>query len=92
MQVEASYVDTHGQSEIGFGITKLLGFDLLPRIKRINKVKLYRPAAGKPDLWPGLAPVLTRPIRWDRIAEQYYVSRPTVYRTLQRAASPRTAS
>jgi len=29
MQVEANYVDTHGQSEIGFGITKLLGFDLL---------------------------------------------------------------
>jgi hypothetical protein len=40
MAVESSYVDTHGQSEIGFGITKLLGFDLLPRIKRINKVKL----------------------------------------------------
>jgi TnpA family transposase len=49
----------------------LLGFDLLPRIKRINKVKLYRPAAGEPDAWPGLAPALTRPIRWDRIAKQY---------------------
>ncbi|MGH3518510.1 MAG: Tn3 family transposase [Haloechinothrix sp.] len=71
MQVEANYVDSHGQSEIGFGITKLLGFDLLPRIKRINKVKLYRPTTGEPDLWPGLMPALTRPIRWDRIAEQY---------------------
>ena len=71
MQVEANYVDTHGQSEIGFGITKLLGFDLLPRIKRINKARLYRPATGKPDGWPGLAPALTRPIRWDRISEQY---------------------
>lgn len=60
-----------GQSEIGFGITKLPGFDLLPRIKRINAAKLYRPAAGEPDLWPGLAPVLTRPIRWDRIEQQY---------------------
>uniref|UniRef100_UPI0021F5BE6C transposase n=1 Tax=Pseudonocardia sp. ICBG601 TaxID=2846759 RepID=UPI0021F5BE6C len=37
MQVEANYVDTHGQSEIGFGITKLLGFDLLPRIKRSTR-------------------------------------------------------
>ncbi len=46
MAVESSYVDTHGQSDIGFGITKLLGFDLLPRIKRINKVKLYRPTVG----------------------------------------------
>jgi TnpA family transposase len=71
MQVEANYVDSHGQSEIGFGITKLLGFDLLPRIKRINKVKLYRPTAGEPDASPGLAPAMTRPIRWDRIAEQY---------------------
>ena len=43
MKVEGNYVDSHGQSEIGFGITRLLGFDLLPRIKRINKVRLYRP-------------------------------------------------
>ncbi len=71
MAVEANYVDSHGQSEIGFGITKLLGFDLLPRIKRINKVKLYRPAVGEPDLWPGLKPALTRPINWTKIAEQY---------------------
>jgi TnpA family transposase len=31
MEVEASYTDSHGQSEIGFGITRLLGFDLLAR-------------------------------------------------------------
>ncbi|MEV0772964.1 Tn3 family transposase [Nocardia salmonicida] len=46
MAVKSSYVDTYGQSEIGFGITKLLGFDLLLRIKRINRCKVYRPAAG----------------------------------------------
>ncbi len=40
MVVEGNYVDSHGQSEIGFGITRLLGFDLLPRIKRINHVRL----------------------------------------------------
>jgi TnpA family transposase len=71
MQVESDYVDSHGQSEMGFGITKLLGFELLPRIKRINKAKLYRPAAGEGERYAGLAPVMTRPIRWDRIAEQY---------------------
>ncbi|MFC8197971.1 Tn3 family transposase [Streptomyces sp. NPDC060006] len=27
-----------------FGITRLLNCDLVPRIKRINKVKLYRPS------------------------------------------------
>ncbi|GAA2545555.1 Tn3 family transposase [Streptomyces koyangensis] len=49
MNVEADYTDSHGQPEIGFGITRLLNFDPLPRTKRINKVKLYRPVAGEPD-------------------------------------------
>ncbi len=71
MEVEGNYVDSHGQSEVGFGITRLLGFDLLPRIKRINKVRLYRPAAGESDRYPRLRPALSRPIRWDIIAEQY---------------------
>ncbi|MEU5106098.1 MULTISPECIES: transposase [unclassified Streptomyces] len=71
MDVEANYTDSHGQSEIGFGITRLLNFDLLPRIKRINKVKLYRPVAGEPDAYPQLTPALTRPIRWELIAQQY---------------------
>ncbi|GGT30215.1 hypothetical protein GCM10010176_088470 [Nonomuraea spiralis] len=30
MDVEANYTDSHDQSEIGFGITRLLNFDLLP--------------------------------------------------------------
>jgi len=71
MTVEGNYVDTHGQSEIGFGITRLLGFDLLPRIKQINKVRLYRPVAGQPDAYPLLAPALTRPIRWDLVEQNY---------------------
>ena len=71
MTVEGNYVDTHGQSEIGFGITRLLGFDLLPRIKQINRVRLYRPAAGEPQAFPQLTPALTRPIRWDVISENY---------------------
>jgi len=71
MKVEGNYVDTHGQSEIGFGITRLLGFDLLPRIKQINKVRLYRPVADKPDAYPLLGPALTRPIRWDLVEQNY---------------------
>ena len=72
MQVEGNYVDSQGQSEIGFGLTRLLGFDLLPRIKRINKIRLYRPLTGEPDAYPGLAPaMMNREIRWDIIAEQY---------------------
>jgi TnpA family transposase len=72
MEVEANYTDTHGQSEIGFGLTRLLSFDLLPRIKRINTAKLYRPAAGEPDVCLRLGPAMkNRAIRWDLIAEQY---------------------
>jgi hypothetical protein len=52
MDVEANYTDSHGQSEIGFAITRLLGFELLPRIKQINKARLYRPRAGEPDAHP----------------------------------------
>ena len=48
-----------------------MGFELLPRIKQINKVKLYRLAPGETDRHPGLAAAMTRPIRWELIAEQY---------------------
>jgi TnpA family transposase len=65
--VECQTLRPHRQA----GISRLLGFDLLPRIKRINHVKLYRPATGEPDTFQRLAPALTRPIRWDLIAEQY---------------------
>jgi TnpA family transposase len=46
MQLEGNYVDSHGQGEIGFAITRLLTFDLLPRMTQINKAKLYAPAHG----------------------------------------------
>jgi TnpA family transposase len=70
MDVKANYVDTHGQSVIGFGLTRLLGFDLLPRIKRINHLRLYPPARG--EEFPNLAPTMVgRPVDWDLIAAQY---------------------
>ncbi|MFF3617493.1 Tn3 family transposase [Streptomyces sp. NPDC002580] len=71
MSVEGNYVDSHGQSEIGFAVTRLLNVDLLPRIKQINRVRLYRPNAGEPGAYPNLTPALTRPIRWDVIDASY---------------------
>ena len=50
---------------------RLPGFDLLPRIKRINQVKLYRPDRAAPDAYPALGPAMTRPIRWEVIEENY---------------------
>ncbi len=71
MEVEKNYVDSHGQSEIAFAFTHLLGFQLMPRLKRIKVQKLYRPHVGQPEAYPNLQPILTRPINWDLIRTQY---------------------
>ncbi len=71
MDIQKGYVDSHGQSAVGFAFSYMLGFDLLPRIKAIHKEKLYRPESGKPDDYQNLQNILTRPIRWDLILEQY---------------------
>jgi len=54
MEVDRTYVDSHGQSEIAFSFCKLLGFQLLPRLKGIHRQKLYRPVTGAPDAYPAL--------------------------------------
>jgi TnpA family transposase len=71
MEVEKNYVDSHGQSEVAFAFCRLLGFELLPRLKAIHSQRLYRPEAGQPDAYPNLQPVLTRPIDWELIEQQY---------------------
>jgi TnpA family transposase len=71
MEVEKNYVDSGGQSEVGFAFCHLLGFHLLPRLKGIHRQKLYRPLAGHPDTYPHLQTILERPIRWDLIRQQY---------------------
>jgi hypothetical protein len=93
MSVEGNYVDSNGQSEIGFGITRLLNIDLLPRIKRINKVRLYRAAADDPGAYRNLAPALTRPIDWDVIARNYdqVIKYATAIRTRAERSPPTAA-
>ncbi|MFZ0255073.1 MAG: Tn3 family transposase, partial [Gammaproteobacteria bacterium] len=71
MEIDRHYVDSHGQSTIGFAFCRLLGFELLPRLKAIHSKRLYRPQAGRPDDYPHLQPVLSKPIRWDLIYQQY---------------------
>ena len=68
-EIETNYVDTHGASVVGFAFTELLGFRLLPRLKKIGAIRLYRPDEG--GAFAELGPVLTRPIRWELIAQQY---------------------
>ncbi|PHE39727.1 Tn3 family transposase [Bacillus pseudomycoides] len=71
MEVEKNYVDTHGQSEVAFAFCHLLGFQLMPRFKAIHAQKLYRPNIGMQESYPNLQPVLTRPINWNLIEQQY---------------------
>jgi len=72
MEVERQYVDSHGQSEIAFAFTSLLGFQLLPRLKRIHKQTLWRPDLESTETYPLLQPVLsTRAIQWDLIEQHY---------------------
>jgi len=71
MEVDRQYVDSHGQSTVGCAFCRLLGFQLLPRLKAIGSQKLYRPDTGQPDASPHLQPVLTKPIDWELIRQQY---------------------
>jgi TnpA family transposase len=71
MDVERQYVDTHGQSEVGFAFCHLLGFGLLPRLKNLKKQRLYQPQKGDLDQYANLQPILTRAINWEIIDQQY---------------------
>lgn len=71
MQIDKQYVDSHGQSEVAFAFCDLLGFSLMPRLKAIARQKLYLSEAGEQKLYPNLTPILTRPINWALIGQQY---------------------
>jgi TnpA family transposase len=71
MEVDKQYVDSHGQSHVAFAFCHLLGFQLMPRLKGIHRQKLYRPRSGDPDAYQKLQPILTSPINWELIRQQY---------------------
>ncbi|QQM26557.1 Tn3 family transposase [Elizabethkingia sp. M8] len=71
MSIDKQYVDTHGQSEVAFAFSYLLGFNLMPRLKNISKQKLYVPDSGTSGDCQNIKPILTRVINWDLIAQQY---------------------
>jgi TnpA family transposase len=71
MSIEQHYVDSHGQSEVAFGLCHLLQIDLLPRLRPIHSQKLYLPDSSQSDHYPHLKTVLTRPINWALIQQQY---------------------
>jgi TnpA family transposase len=73
LSLQHHFVDTHGQSEVAFGFCRLLGVELMPRLKNIYAQKLYlaEGEADEAELYPNLAPILKRAINWDLISEHY---------------------
>jgi TnpA family transposase len=70
-EIDRTYVDSHGQSEVAFAFCKLLGFQLLPRLKNIAAQRLYLPEAGMAGAYANLSCILTRSIDWELIEQQY---------------------
>lgn len=71
MSVDKAYVDSHGQSEVAFAFSFLLGFQLLPRLKGIRREKLNSPGPRKAGDYPNLQAIMDKAINWQLIKEQY---------------------
>lgn len=71
MEIQRQYVDSHGQSVVGFAFCHLLGFDLAPRLKAIARQKLALPGGGMRARLPNLLPILSGVIDWAEIERQY---------------------
>lgn len=71
-EIGRQYTDTHGATIVGFALSELLGFSLMPRLKNIGVARLYRPGTGEDEAWPALDPVLSnKTIDWDLITDHY---------------------
>ena len=71
MEIQRQYVDSHGQSAVGFAFCHLLGFELAPRLKAIARQKLALPNAGMRGQLPNLLPILSGAVDWEEIERQY---------------------
>lgn len=71
MSVDTAYVDSHGQTEVAFAFSRLLGFDLAPRIKRVGHSKLFAPSPAFSGKLDNIGNMISRHIDWERIARYY---------------------
>lgn len=69
MVIESQYVDSHGKSELGFALSYLEKFDLLPRYKTIGKQKIYLPSDNFQV--KHIEEITAGSINWQLIKEQY---------------------
>src|SRR3546814_13631397 len=71
MEIQRQYLDSHGQSAVGFAFCRLLGFELAPRLKAVARQKLALHQAGLRTRLSNLLPIVPRPIDGDAIEQQY---------------------
>jgi TnpA family transposase len=71
LEIQRQYVDSHGQSAVGFAFCQLLGFELAPRLKAIARQKLALPDASFRTRLPSPLPIISNPINWEEIEQQY---------------------
>jgi TnpA family transposase len=69
MDIKSQYVDSHEKSELGFALSYLEKFELLPRYKTIGNQKLYLPFDDFHV--ENISEIITRAIDWQLIEEQY---------------------
>jgi TnpA family transposase len=69
VDIEYQYVDSHGKSDLGFALSYLQKFDLLPRYKSIGSQTLYLPSEDFQV--SNINKITTRNINWQLIEEQY---------------------
>lgn len=69
MEVDRQYVDSHGQNVIAFAFFRLLGFELMPRLKGISRQKLYKALTDQD--FTNINPIMAaKSINWELIEEQ----------------------
>ena len=71
IEIQRQYIDSHGQSAVGFTFAHLLGFELAPRLKAIARQKLMLASAGQRVSFPDLAPILSGVVNWEEIVRRY---------------------
>ncbi|ARE42288.1 Mobile element protein (plasmid) [Rhodovulum sp. P5] len=89
LEIDRQFVDTHGQSVVGFAFCYLLGFDLMPRFKAIARQKLVRAVPKVEKTYKNLDPLFApKPINWDLIAQHYDEMIKLAVALKQRTAEP----
>jgi TnpA family transposase len=69
LQPDKVHADTQGQSEVVFGLSHLLGIQLMPRMRNWDKVAMYRP--DKNLTFQHIEAWFTRHVNWKLIEEHW---------------------